>query len=197
MVSLRGDVAPERRLGFYSQIAPAAALMDRQYHDIPPLNFLQTQSGYFAGIPASRKLENIDGFFNSSTNYLKVQDAPHFLRMRKARLEEHARKRALEEIESHRNAVHSARKTQTQLREERKRRRQSFVPYKSEAAGLKLKQAMRMVKQPDGTYKLQKETVIPDDISQFPTGNANLDLYKAEVARLLRKIGGEPPTEKR
>lgn len=193
MVSLRGDVAPERMFGFYDQKAPAFALMQRQYSDIPPRNFLQTQSGYFAGIPAARKLENIDGFMNSTTNYLKVQDAPHYLRMRRARLEQRDRELVQEKLERHRAAVRSARKTQSEIVEERKRREENRPsPYSSEAAGLKLKQALREVKQTDGSYKLQKETVVPADLTQATGDVFNNDLYKAEVARLLRKISGEP-----
>jgi hypothetical protein len=158
MVSLPGDVAPERFHGFYDQVAPASELMRRQYEDIPPANFLERQSGLFAGIPKPRsKLRSIDGFMNSTTNYKTVQDAPHFMRMRHQHVAQRNLEHAAKELAAHHAAVHSRRAENESLLAARKHRAAGVKPYKSLAAGLKLKQALRQVLT-KGEYRMQRET---------------------------------------
>lgn len=142
MVSLPGDVAPERFGGFYDQTAPAFDLMRRQYQDIPPRNFLQRQSGLAVGIPKpSQRLRNINGFMNASTNYTAVQNAPHYMKMRWQHVQRKNAARAADEIAKRDLAIHSMRtiaKGVDRIRKHKKRQE----AYKSPAAGLKLKQAI-------------------------------------------------------
>ena len=175
MVSLPGDVAPERFAGFYGQEAPARALMRRQYGDIPPQNFLLTQSGLNAGIADARnKLRNINGFMHATTSYDGVQNAPHHLRMRWRHVAERNAERAAQDLEHHRRSVHS-----TELAYKNKRPLLNKAqPYKSYAAGLKLKQALREVTK-NGKRVMQQETIKPVK-----------RIKKSTVTRLLQKIAG-------
>ena len=98
MVSLPGDVAPERFQGFYDQSAPARDLYKLQSQDIPPRDFLLHQSGLYAGVPNARaKLRNINGFMHASTSYHAVQIAPHHMRSRWQHVAERNRELAAEE----------------------------------------------------------------------------------------------------
>jgi hypothetical protein len=157
MVRLAGDVAPERFNGFYNQVAPGVDLMKRQFQDIPSPDFLVRQSGLHAGFPKPRtKLRNIDGFMNSSTNFNSVQNAPHFIRMRYQHLAQRAAERAARELEENRKKIHYLRQMDAD-RKEARRTKVKETPYKSEAAGLKLKQAQRQVLY-KGAYRMQRET---------------------------------------
>lgn len=178
MVSLPGDVAPERFAGFYGQEAPARALMQRQYGDIPPQNFLLTQSGLNAGIADARnKLRNINGFMHATTSYDGVQNAPHYMRMRWKHVAERNAERAAQDLEHHRRSVHSA----TLANKNKHPPLNKAKPYKSYAAGLKLKQAIREVTK-NGKRVLQQETTRPVR-----------RLKKSTVARLLQKLAGVNP----
>ena len=157
MVRLAGDVAPERFNGFYNQVAPATDLMKRQMQDIPSPDFLVRQSGLHAGFPKPRtKLRNLDGFTNSSTNFSTVQNAPHFIRMRYQHLAQRAAERAARELEENRKKIHYLRQADAD-RKEARRTKVKETPYKSSAAGLKLKQALRSVLY-KGDYRMQRET---------------------------------------
>jgi len=194
MVSLPGDVAPERFAGFYGQTAPARALMKRQYGDIPPQNFLVRQSGLYAGIPhASSKLRDINGFMHASTNYNSVQNAPAYLQMRHAAVAKRNRDHATATSEGFKKAVAASALEQSMLAAEKKRRRENRPKtYSSKAAGLKLKQALRsvMVK---GVPLMQRET----------TRSAVKRLYdkkgrisdKVELKDILRKLAGDNDEE--
>jgi hypothetical protein len=158
MVRLAGDVAPERLGGFYNQVAPASDLMRRQLQDIPSPDFLVHQSGLHAGFAKPRtKLRNIDGFMNASTNYKTIQNAPHFMRMRYQHLAQRAAERAANELEENRKKIHYLKATEATRRETR-RSKVKEAPYKSYAAGLKLKQALRAVLH-KGAYRMQRETI--------------------------------------
>jgi hypothetical protein len=159
MVSLPGDVAPERFAGFYGQTAPARALMKRQYGDIPPQNFLARQSGLYAGIPhASSKLRNIDGFMHATTNYNSVQNAPAYLQMRLAAVAKRNHDHATATSEGFKSAVAASALEQSMLAAEKKRRHENRPKtYRSKAAGLKLKQALRSVTV-KGVPLMQRET---------------------------------------
>ena len=187
MVSLPGDVAPERFEGFYGQTAPARALMKRQYGDIPPQNFLQRQGGLLAGIPhAISKLKNIDGFMHASTNYRAVQNAPSYLQMRASAVAK--RNRDLEAIRSgqFKNDVKESALQQSLIAAEKKRRRENAPKvYRSNAAGLKLKQALRMVDF-KGKKLMQRETT-RSAVRKFGRSD------RGELRELLRKIAGEEP----
>ena len=178
MVSLPGDVAPERFAGFYGQEAPGRALMRRQYGDIPPQNFLLTQSGLNAGISdARKKLRDINGFMHATTNYESVQNAPHYMRMRWRHVAERNAERAARDLENHRRSVHSA----TLAHKNKRPLLDKAKPYKSYAAGLKLKQALREVTK-NGKRVMQQETIRP-----------LRRLKKSTVARLLQKLAGVAP----
>jgi hypothetical protein len=157
MVRLAGDVAPERFNGFYNQTAPAVDLMKRQFQDIPSPDFLVRQSGLHAGFAKPRtKLRNIDGFANSSTNFNSVQNAPHFIRMRYQHLAQRAAERAARELEENRKKIHYLKQADAD-RKEARRTKVKETPYRSYAAGLKLKQALRQVLY-KGDYRMQRET---------------------------------------
>lgn len=158
MVSLPGDVAPERFEGFYSQTAPARALMKRQYGDIPPQNFLQKNLGLLAGIPHPiSKLRNIDGFMHATTNYNGVQNAPAYLQMRRAAVARQNRDMDTVSSDGFKKAVAASALQQSLLAAEKKRRHENVKVHRSTAAGLKLKQALRQVTI-NGKTKMQRET---------------------------------------
>jgi hypothetical protein len=158
MVSLPGDVAPERFEGFYSQTAPARALMKRQYGDIPPQNFLQRNLGLLAGIPHPiSKLRNIDGFMHATTNHASVQNAPAHLQMRRAAVARQIRDMDAVSSGAFKKAVAASALQQSLLAAEKKRRHENVKIHRSAAAGLKLKQALRQVTL-NGNTKMQRET---------------------------------------
>jgi hypothetical protein len=194
MVSLPGDVAPERFMGFYGQTAPQRALMKRQYGDIPPQNFLQRQSGLLAGIPhAISKLKNINGFMDSTTNYVGVQNAPAYLQMRKAAVARRDRDRAQADSEEFKTAVKAAALQQSLLRAEKKRRLENAPKvYRSKAAGLKLKQALREVTV-KGIPLMQRETTRSAVRRLYDKKGRYSD--KVELRDLLRRLAGEPQAD--
>jgi hypothetical protein len=191
MVSLPGDVAPERFHGFYEQIAPQTELMRRQFEDIPPTKFLQYQSGFRVGIPNARqKLRNINGFMHATTNYHTVQDAPHFMRMRYKHVRELNAKRQAAQTALDEAQVHSLRK-QNKERMDARNSRSAPMPHKSYAAGLKLKQALRQVLR-KGEYVMQRETTrsVRKSRRDRLAGLAGYD-----VANILRKAHNLPEPE--
>jgi len=194
MVSLPGDVAPERFMGFYGQTAPQRALMKRQYGDIPPQNFLQTQSGLLAGVPhAISKLKNINGFMNSSTNYLSVQNAPAYLQMRRAAVAKRNRDREEANSQRFKDAVKASALEQSLLAAEKKRRLANAPKvYRSKAAGLKLKQALRSVTV-KGIPLMQRETTRSAVRRLYDRKGRYSD--KVELRDLLRRIAGEPQAD--
>lgn len=143
MVSLPGDVAPERVGGFYEETAPARELVKRQLRDVPPRNFLVAQSGYHVGIPNPHaKLRNIDGFMHATTNYRAVQNAPHYMRLRY----KHVRERALADQAKRKAHFHKlvhSKKADRQAYLKRQLERKPAEILRSPAAGLLIKQALR------------------------------------------------------
>ena len=185
MVSLAGDVAPERFDGFYGQTAPAADLMRRQYQDIPSADFLVRQSGLHAGIPKPRtKLRDLDGFMNSSTNYKAIQNAPNFMRMRYQHLAERNAQRAARDLEENRKKIHFLQATEDARRGTRSAKVKGS-PYKSEAAGLKLKQALRSVLY-KGAYRMQRETTrsVKQKTALDKFSGRNSDALLRKIARV-------------
>lgn len=197
MVSLPGDVAPERFQGFYGQTAPQRALMKRQYGDIPPQNFLQTQSGLLAGVPHPiRKLKNLNGFMNSSTNYVGVQNAPALLQMRRAAVAKRNRDRQAADSQAFKDAIKASALQQSLMAAERKRRRDNAPSiYRSKAAGLKLKQALRAVTL-KGKTLMQRETARSAVRRLYDRKGRYSD--KVELRDILRRLAGdveEDPTD--
>lgn len=194
MVSLPGDVAPERFDGFYSQTAPARALMKRQYGDIPPQNFLVRQSGLLAGIPhASSKLRDVNGFMHATTNYHTVQNAPAFLQMRYAAVAKRNREHALAHSDAFHKAVAASALEQSMLAAEKKRRRENRPKvYSSKAAGLKLKQALRPVKI-KGKDLMQRETTRSAVRRLYDKKGRYSD--KVELKDILRRLAGDNDEE--
>jgi hypothetical protein len=133
MVSLPGDIAPERFQGFRALEPPQGELLRRQYASFPPWDFLSHQGGFRAGIyKPGERLRSLPGFYKTSTNYHSVQNGPAYLKLR---LQEVARKKQrmeAEKLERDRIAVHSVTK---------RLKRAKTVPYLSKAAGLALKTA--------------------------------------------------------
>jgi len=191
MVSLPGDVAPERFAGFYGQTAPQRALMKRQYGDIPPQNFLQRQSGLLAGIPHPiTKLKNINGFMHASTNYEGVQNAPAYLQMRRFAVAKRNRERAEVDSKAFRDATTASKLEQSLLAAERKRRRENAPKvYRSGAAGLKLKQALRAV-EVKGKKLMQRETTRSAVKRLYDKKGRLFD--RTEIRDVLRRLAGEP-----
>jgi hypothetical protein len=133
MVSLPGDIAPERFRGFRALEPPQTELLRRQYASFPPWDFLSHQGGFKAGIyKPGERLRSLDGFMHTTTNYNSVQNGPAYLKMR---LQEVLRKRLrleAERLERDRIAVHSV---------SRRKKAAKAKPYLSKAAGLALKTA--------------------------------------------------------
>jgi hypothetical protein len=192
MVSLAGDVAPERFDGFYGQTAPAADLMRRQFQDIPSADFLVRQGGLHAGFAKPRTmLRNIDGFSNSSTNFKTVQNAPQFIRMRYQHLAQRNAQRAARDLEENRKKIHYLQATEGARREARSTKVKGS-PYKSEAAGLKLKQALRSVLY-KGDYRMQRETTrsVKQKKALDKFSGRNSDALLRKIARVEEPLDNE------
>jgi hypothetical protein len=78
-------VSRERYRGFYGGPSGAFTLMARQLSDVPSRDFLQTQSGLFAGMDAEKVLRSLPGFSkNTTTNPYAVQNANAYLNLRRS-----------------------------------------------------------------------------------------------------------------
>ena len=78
-------VSRERYRGFYGGPSGAFTLMARQLSDVPSRDFLQTQSGLFAGVDADKVLRSLPGFSkDTTTNPYAVQNANAYLNLRRS-----------------------------------------------------------------------------------------------------------------
>ena len=192
MVSLPGDVAPERFHGFYDQTAPARDLYRLQAQDIPQRDFLERQSGIHAGIPNARaKLRDINGFMHASTSYHAVQNAPHYMRSRWQHVAERNREIAARDLAKHHEAVHNLRQEHKHYLETRAKKHPEEI-LRSAASGLKLKQAMRQVLH-KGKYVMKRETVTSTRKRGKFEGPNGAPYGLPDTEQLLRKIAKVGP----
>jgi hypothetical protein len=174
MVSLPGDIAPERFRGFYSLEPPQGELMRRQAASFPPWNFLSQQGGLRAGIAnPNAKLRALPGFKRTTTNFYSVQNGPAYLKMRLQDIARKNQRLEAERLERDRIAVHS-------VANRKKAAKKAITPYFSKAAGQALKQA--------GTTDRPESTEAGIDILQQPLSRSDIEATKRQNEKELAAL---------